>query len=283
MAGSSPWPLLVGALMGCLGVSVVALKWRGFSASKTGSDKMDGQKRSRRSRRAKKNESMALTGGGSTAGTPIFFYFFCFVAMVGVCGVTYEASAARDTRGRGAMSGLLSVNSIVPESCPADAAGKARRLVETGLVGAVALRLGGIASLEPSAAQVRVAAAALLVGRAGASATDPKGGSSGPPPASCTTTGGSAPEGSTCVFPFFYNGVTYSECTKVANFNNPWCGIEAIPGTGATVCASPRPRPPRRRRFHRRRCRWWCRWQRQCRWQCRWHCRHFLPGLRRRS
>jgi len=69
------------------------------------------------------------------------------------------------------MPGLLSVNSIVPESCPAE--GKARRLVETGLVGAVALHLGGIASLEPSAAHVRVAAAALLVGRAAASATDP--------------------------------------------------------------------------------------------------------------
>jgi len=281
----------------------VALKWRGSSASKTGPDKVK-----KRSRRAKKNDGMALTG--STAGvcrTQIFFSF-SFVAMVGLCGVTYEASA-RYTRGRGAMS----VNSIVPES--PGAAGKARRLVETGLVGAVSLRLGRIASLEPSAAQVRVAAAALLVGRAlgGAvaveppvtvappeavaapvaveppeaveppvvmappeavqapvavaapvavqapvavappeavapSATNPEGGSSGPPPASCTTTGGSAPEGSTCVFPFFYNGVTYSECTKVDNLNNPWCGIEAIPGDwGNCVCistASPSPPPP---------------------------------------
>jgi len=116
---------------------------------------------------------MALTG--ITAGacrTQIVFFFF-FVAMVGLCGVIYAASNARYTRWRGAMPGLLSVNSIVPESCPADAAGKARRLVETGLVGAVALHLGGIASLEPSAAHVRVAAAALLVGRAAASATDP--------------------------------------------------------------------------------------------------------------
>ena len=108
----------MGALMGCLGFSVVALSWSGSSATKTGSDKVDGQKRSRR---AKETEVMAPTGGGSTATacvcrTPIFFYFLSFVAMVGLCGVTYEASAARYTRGRGAMSGLLPVNSIVPES-----------------------------------------------------------------------------------------------------------------------------------------------------------------------
>merc|ERR1719197_75761 len=122
-AGSSP--LLIGALMGCLGFSVVALSWSGSSASKTGPDKVDGQKRSRR---AKENEVMALTGS-----TQIFFFFFYFVAMVGLCGVAYEAL---NTRGRGAMSGLLSVNSIVPDSCAADAAWQARRLVETGLVGA---------------------------------------------------------------------------------------------------------------------------------------------------
>ena len=44
-AGSSLWPLLMGALVGCLGVSVVALKWRGY--------KMDGQKRSRHPRRTR--------------------------------------------------------------------------------------------------------------------------------------------------------------------------------------------------------------------------------------
>mmetsp|Transcript_6008 Transcript_6008/g.18025 ORF Transcript_6008/g.18025 Transcript_6008/m.18025 type:complete len:998 (-) Transcript_6008:329-3322(-) len=106
-------------------------------------------------------------GTAGVCRTRIFFYFFCFVAMVVLCGVTYEASIARYTRG--AMPGLLSVNRIVPES--PGAAGKARRLVVTGLVGAGALRLGRVASLEPSAAQVRVAAAALLVGRAVASAT----------------------------------------------------------------------------------------------------------------
>ena len=46
MASSSPWPLLMGALVGCLGFFVVALSWSGSSASKTGSDKVDGQKRS---------------------------------------------------------------------------------------------------------------------------------------------------------------------------------------------------------------------------------------------
>ena len=45
-AGSSPWPLLMGALMGCLGVSVVALSWIGCMASKTGPDKV--QKRSKK-------------------------------------------------------------------------------------------------------------------------------------------------------------------------------------------------------------------------------------------
>ena len=39
-AGSSPWPLLMGALMGCLGFGVVALKWSGSSASKAGADKV---------------------------------------------------------------------------------------------------------------------------------------------------------------------------------------------------------------------------------------------------
>ena len=170
MAGSSPWPLLMGALVGCLGVSVVALKWRGSSASKTGPDKVQ-----KRSRRAKENEGMALTG--ITAGacrTQIVFFFF-FVAMVGLCGVTYAASNARYTRWRGAMPGLLSVNSIVPELCAADAAWQARRLVETGLVGAGALRLGRVASLNPTATHVRVAAAALLVGRAAASRGDSAG------------------------------------------------------------------------------------------------------------
>ena len=80
--------------MGCLGFSVVALSWSGSSVSKTGPDKVDGQKRSRR---AKENEVMALTGS-----TQIFFFFFYFVAMVGLCGVAYEAL---NTRGRGAMSG----------------------------------------------------------------------------------------------------------------------------------------------------------------------------------
>ena len=128
-AGSSPWPLLMSALMGCLGFSAVALKWSGSSASKTSPGKVDGQKRSRR---FKENEFMALTGS-----TQIFFYFFSFVAMVGLCGVAYE----QFTRGRGA-------------------AGQARRLGETG---AGALRLGRVASIEPTAAHVRVAAAALLV------------------------------------------------------------------------------------------------------------------------
>ncbi|EOD30531.1 hypothetical protein EMIHUDRAFT_232686, partial [Emiliania huxleyi CCMP1516] len=135
----------MGALMGCLGVSVVALSWRGSTASKTGPDKVQ-----KRSRLAKKIEDMAMAGSTGVCRTQIFFYFFCFVAMVGLCGVTFEAFVVRYTRGRGA-------------------AGKARRLVETGLAGAGALRLGRVASLEPSrsAAQVRVAAAALLVGRLG--------------------------------------------------------------------------------------------------------------------
>ncbi|EOD32673.1 hypothetical protein EMIHUDRAFT_253292, partial [Emiliania huxleyi CCMP1516] len=143
----------MGALMGCLGVSVVALSWRGSTASKTGPDKVQ-----KRSRLAKKIEDMAMAGSTGVCRTQIFFYFFCFVAMVGLCGVTFEAFVVRYTRGRGA-------------------AGKARRLVETGLAGAGALRLGRVASLEPSrsAAQVRVAAAALLVGRVAASATDPSG------------------------------------------------------------------------------------------------------------
>ena len=144
----------------CLGFSVVALSWSGYWGSKTGPDKVDGQKFSRR----KENEVVALTGSTTGVCRSQIFYFFSIVAMVGLCGAAYEASAY--ARWRGATSGLLSVNSIVLKSCPA---GKARRLVETGLVGAGALRLGGITSLNPTATQVRVAAAALLVGRAAAS------------------------------------------------------------------------------------------------------------------
>ncbi|EOD07111.1 hypothetical protein EMIHUDRAFT_198407, partial [Emiliania huxleyi CCMP1516] len=115
---NEPAPGFMGALMGCLGVSVVALSWRGSTASKTGPDKVQ-----KRSRLAKKIEDMAMAGSTGVCRTQIFFYFFCFVAMVGLCGVTFEAFVVRYTRGRGA-------------------AGKARRLVETGLAGAGALRLG---------------------------------------------------------------------------------------------------------------------------------------------
>jgi hypothetical protein len=45
-----------------------------------------------------------------------------------------------------------------------------------------------------------------------------------PPP--CTTTGGNAPDGSTCVFPFTYNGVQYNECTSIDE-PAPWCNVDA--------------------------------------------------------
>ena len=65
----------------------------------------------------------------------------------------------------------------------------------------------------------------------------------------CTTTGGSAPSGSACQLPFQYNGVTYDECTVVANSGVPWCYVDSggsnwgncgceiapIPLTGAQV------------------------------------------------
>ena len=36
------------------------------------------------------------------------------------------------------------------------------------------------------------------------------------------TTGGNA-NGAACVFPFFYSGDKYWECTEIRNDNTPWC------------------------------------------------------------
>jgi hypothetical protein len=45
-------------------------------------------------------------------------------------------------------------------------------------------------------------------------------------PPTCTTTGGNAPDGSTCVLPFTYNGVQYNECTSIDE-PAPWCNVDA--------------------------------------------------------
>ena len=66
--------------------------------------------------------------------------------------------------------------------------------------------------------------------------------------AGATTTGGSVPEGSACVFPFTFDGVTYNECTDVSNDSTEWCALESDyawvdasnPGLwGNCVCADP--------------------------------------------
>jgi hypothetical protein len=52
------------------------------------------------------------------------------------------------------------------------------------------------------------------------------------------TTGGSVPEGSTCVFPFTYNGVQYYQCTTADNGNTPWCSLDSTYSSrwGNCVC-----------------------------------------------
>ena len=45
--------------------------------------------------------------------------------------------------------------------------------------------------------------------------------------AGATTTGGSVGEGSPCLFPFTYSGVTYNECTAIDNGAVEWCSLEA--------------------------------------------------------
>ena len=62
------------------------------------------------------------------------------------------------------------------------------------------------------------------------------------------TTGGSVPEGSTCVFPFTYNGVQYYQCTTADNGNTPWCSLDSTYssrwGNCVCDCAPPPPPPP---------------------------------------
>ena len=52
------------------------------------------------------------------------------------------------------------------------------------------------------------------------------------------TTGGTVAEGSTCVFPFVYNGVEYNTCTTVDNGSTDWCALEAeyVDQWGNCVC-----------------------------------------------
>ena len=100
-----------------------------------------------------------------------------------MCAVAFEASPAKynptvaaiNARGRGTLPAVPSMHTV-PASWAAGAAGK---VVDTGLVGAGALLLLGRVALLPSAAQVRVAAAALLLDNA---AADPRGGSAGEMP-----------------------------------------------------------------------------------------------------
>merc|ERR1712080_166957 len=45
--------------------------------------------------------------------------------------------------------------------------------------------------------------------------------------ARCFTIGGSVPQGTPCVFPFNYNGLSYSMCTEINNNGVPWCSTTA--------------------------------------------------------
>ncbi|EOD30225.1 hypothetical protein EMIHUDRAFT_233205 [Emiliania huxleyi CCMP1516] len=129
-----------------------------------GPNKVEGQKRSKN---AEKDEVLT-PAGGSSAGVwqaPLIY----LIAVLVLCGVASEASIMKynatkpaaeiNVLGRGTVPATLSVN--MPESWPASAAGKARNT--GGLVGAGALLLLGRVALPPSAAQVRLAVAALLL------------------------------------------------------------------------------------------------------------------------
>merc|ERR1712227_1129150 len=61
-------------------------------------------------------------------------------------------------------------------------------------------------------------------GSTGGSSTGSSTGTTGPTGTSCSTTSG-PDTGKSCVFPFMYNNVMYSQCTDV-QLGSPWCSTE---------------------------------------------------------
>eukprot|EP01052_Picozoa_sp_SAG31_P043917 SAG31_NODE_7476_length_1680_cov_1.335231_1_plen_116_part_00 len=94
-------------------------------------------------------------------------------------------------------------------------------------------------------ALVGLALRALQIGLAAAAAAAPGDSSPArrhlqaqrPRGAPCTTTGGSVPEGTPCVFPFLFEGVTYNACAQTTGEARlghpapaPWCAT--VPDLG---------------------------------------------------
>lgn len=145
-----PWSRLMCALimMGCI-LALLGLLRSG--ASSTSASKAGPHKGQKSSKRAKKNRVLTQAGGGSTACicrallSVCHTHLFYFIAIVGLFVVAFEASIVKynptepaakiNARGRGTFPAALSMY-IVPESWSPDAAGKAWRLVETGVIGA---------------------------------------------------------------------------------------------------------------------------------------------------